>query len=467
MPGQFNETEVQQANNGISTTLGYLHGYLSSRLSLTSDLGGDEMSSAREDREEEATGPNSNSSSGMAGDAEENTVQELADAVTRQIFESSGFSLGDELVDQVASSVVDQLTTEFSEMTRKSRPLTEVLEDFRKQKLDEVESHGQYNRKINYLKEYLQAEIDADTTDHLTSEDIERYDEWRKYESLDREEPLSNTTLRDDMYLFREFVRYMIKHRMVPVRFEKLIEIPVVDYGSGEGVDQKKLDPELAKASLEYLRKYRYADVEHVTIELLCESGPRNGGLHGRDVDDFDYDESVLEYEHSEETELKKDEDSEREVKLFGDVREIVQDYLDDQRPNETDENGREPLLTKGDGRISKSTIRKIAYKWSRPCAVGLDCPHDQDPDECEAAQRNNRAYKCPSSRAPHHIRTGYITDQKNRGVSSDGIEQRCDVSPRVQETHYDFPDETEARERYEEEFKNATEDPNSGYDHS
>jgi len=201
-------------------------------------------------------------------------------------------------------------------------------------------------------------------------------------------------------------------------------------------------------------------------MELMCQSGPRKGGLIGRDVPDFDYEERILQYETQETTPLKNDEGSEREITLYGDVPEIIQDYLDDQRPPVTDEEGREPLLTKGDGRISPSTLQKIAYKWTRPCMVGLDCPHDREPEDCEAAQKNNSAFKCPSSRAPHHIRTGYITDQKNRGVSGDGIEQRCDVSPRVQKLYYDLPDDAEERERFEDEFRNAADEPNSGFNH-
>ena len=92
--------------------------------------------------------------------------------------------------------------------------------------------------------------------------------------------------------------------------------------------------------------------------------------------------------------------------------------------------------------------------------------PGYNPPEDCEAAQKNNSAFKCPSSRAPHHIRTGYITDQKNRGVSSDAIDQRCDVTPRVQDQHYDLPDDAEERERYDEEFRNADDDPNSGFNH-
>ena len=372
----------------------------------------------------------------------------------------------EELLEQIASTVVNQMEDSFPELSLKSRPMDEVLEDFRDGKLETVDSTGQYERKLNYLRTYLEDEARVETSDDLTSEDVERYEKWRKYESLSRDEPLARTTLRDDMYLFREFIQHLIEHRMAPARFEKRIEIPEIDYESGEGVDKKKLDPEIAKAALEYLRKYEYAGVEHVSMELMCQSGPRKGGLIGRDVSDFDYEERILQYETLETTPLKNDEGSDRGVTLYGEIPEMIQDYLDDQRPAETDEEGREPLLTKGDGRISPSMLQKIAYMWTRPCEVGLGCPHDRDPDDCEAAQKNNSAYKCPSSRAPHHIRTGYITDQKNRGVSADGVQQRCDVSPRVQDLHYDLPDDTEERERFEEEFRNADDDPNSGFNH-
>lgn len=372
----------------------------------------------------------------------------------------------EEFLEQIASTVVDQMEDSFPELSLKSRSMGEVLNEFREQKLDEVKSKGQYRRKLDYLQTYLEEEARVETTDDLTSEDVGRYDKWRKYESLPRDEPLMDTTLSDDMYLFREFIRYLIEHRMAPGRFETCVNIPKIDYAGGEGVDEKKLDPEIAKASLDYLRKYEYADIEHVSMELMCHSGPREGGLIGRDVPHFDYEERALKYETDETTPLKNDESSEREITLYGDIPEIIQDYLKDQRPPATDEEGREPLLTKGDGRMSRSTLRKIAYKWTRPCKVGLDCPHDRDPEDCEAAQKNNSAFKCPSSRAPHHIRKGYITDQRNRGVSADGIEHRCDVSPRVQKLHYDLPDDAEERERFEDEFRNADDDPDSGFNH-
>jgi len=138
-----------------------------------------------------------------------------------------------------------------------------------------------------------------------------------------------------------------------------------------EGVDKKKLDPEIAKAALEYLRKYQYADVEHVSMELMCQSGPRKGGLIGRDVPDFDYEERILQYETQETTPLKNDEGSERKSLSTGKPPEIIQDYLENQRPAETDEEGREPLLTKGDGRISPS-IALLQRRYSTSFSLVL-----------------------------------------------------------------------------------------------
>ena len=373
--------------------------------------------------------------------------------------------IADEFSEKIAAAVVDEMDDKFQQFSLKSCPLVEALEEFRYEKLNEIKSTRQYNRKFDHMKDYLRNEIPYSSTSDLTIDDVRRYYNWRKYDSRDAEEPYADSTLSDDMYLFREFIRFMEGNQLVPRGYQDVVVIPDVDYQSGEGIDEKLLEPEIAKAAQDYLYKFHYADVEHICFALMCESGPRLSGLEGRDLSDLDFDEGVLSFNHHEETELKSNESSEREIKLYGELIDIIQDYLDNKRPEATDPEGRKPLLSKGNGRISDSTIRKIAYKWTRPCALGMECPHDRDPENCEAAQKNNSAYKCPSSRAPHHIRTGYITTQRNNGVSSEAIEQRCDVSPRVQDLHYDLPDASDERERYEDEFKDKS-SGDSGFSH-
>lgn len=373
--------------------------------------------------------------------------------------------IADEFSEKIAAAVVDEMDDKFQQFSLKSCPLVEALEEFREEKLNEIKSTRQYNRKFDHMKDYLTNEVPYSSTSDLTIDDVRRYYNWRKYDSRDAEEPYADSTLSDDMYLFREFIRFMEGNQLVPRGYQDVVVIPDVDYQSGEGIDEKLLEPEIAKAAQDYLYKFHYADVEHICFALMCESGPRLSGLEGRDLSDLDFDEGVLSFNHHEETELKSNESSEREIKLYGELIDIIQDYLDNKRPEATDPEGRKPLLSKGNGRISDSTIRKIAYKWTRPCALGMECPHDRDPENCEAAQKNNSAYKCPSSRAPHHIRTGYITTQRNNGVSSEAIEQRCDVSPRVQDLHYDLPDASDERERYEDEFKDKS-SGDSGFSH-
>ncbi|MFB6197728.1 MAG: hypothetical protein ABEI52_05585 [Halobacteriaceae archaeon] len=375
--------------------------------------------------------------------------------------------LSQELASDIAETVVEQLDDQFDELGLKSESLETVLADFQTRKMQDVAVERQYRRKIGYIETYLTEVRDRQATDDLTDKDIEGYERWRKRESLDRDAPLAASTLQDDMYLFREFVRYLIEHRMAPARFEHHVRIPRSSSAQSEGVDTKKLDADRASDILNFLRKFHWADVEHVVFELMCEAGPRKSGLYALDVEDFKQDdEAVLHFKHRDNTPLKNDEKSERSITLYGDVSDVIQDYLKFKRDEADDEFGRNPLLTTGDGRIGKSTIKKISYMWTRPCQIGNECPHQRDPETCGAANQNGKAFKCPSSRAPHHVRTGYITAKRNEGVPIEAISQRCDVSPRVLEKHYDLPNTTQERKRHDSAFRNSGHETESGFSH-
>ena len=198
-----------------------------------------------------------------ANNSDEDSVEQLGKIILEEILTSGSTDQSGSISDLIATTVVEEMSDRFPELSRKSRLLDEVLEEFRELKLKEVSSTEQYNRKFDYIHEYFENEIEATTTEEFTSEQVKRYKNWRKYESLDREKPLAKSTLRDDMYLFGELIGYMIEHGMVPARFANAVEKPEIDDTNGEGVDKKKLSPEVAKAALDYLRKYNYADVEH------------------------------------------------------------------------------------------------------------------------------------------------------------------------------------------------------------
>lgn len=154
----------------------------------------------------------------------------------------------DAVLEQIATAVAGELADSLPELTLDSRSMAGVLDDFEDQKRGDISNESPYETKIEYLRTYLLKEQNLKMTDELSSRIVEKYEDWRKYESLDRKQPLTDVTLQDDMYLFREFIRYLIEHRLAPERFYHLIDIPEINPEKGEGIDEKKLDPGVAKA---------------------------------------------------------------------------------------------------------------------------------------------------------------------------------------------------------------------------
>lgn len=156
--------------------------------------------------------------------------------------------------------------------------------------------------------------------------------------------------------------------------------------------------------------------------------------MRALDVEDdrADAEQPHLEIVHRPETDtpIKNGPSGERRISISANVCAVVDDYLEHQRPDVLDEYGRVPLLATSQGRVATSTIRRYVYKWSRPCAIGRECPHDRDPNECEAVDVD-LAPSCPSGVTPHPIRRGYITHLLQVGVPVDVVSDRCNVSPR------------------------------------
>jgi site-specific recombinase XerD len=188
----------------------------------------------------------------------------------------------------------------------------------------------------------------------------------------------------------------------------------------------------------------------------------RMGAAHGLDVDDYRLEEEhphlQLLHRPDTDTPLKNGQKGERPVSISSGACDTIDDYLENRRPDVTDDHGREPLLASQQGRITKSTIRKYVYKWSRPCVIGSGCPHDCNPDGCDAANDLDQASKCPSSITPHPIRRGYITRLLKEGVSVEVVSDRCNVSPVVIDEHYDVRTEEEKMQQREAVLREALE---------
>lgn len=212
------------------------------------------------------------------------------------------------------------------------------------------------------------------------------------------------------------------------------------------------LDTEQATEVLAHLEKYEYASIDHVAIALMWHTMIRVGAAHALDVSDYDEDERSLKIRHRPETDtpIKNKGDGERQVALSDQVSALISDWIENQRPNTKDDHGRRPLLASRRGRTNKTTLRKYVYRWSRPCVVSNECPHDRDPEECEAMETGS-ASKCPSSVSPHAIRRGSITHSLNNKMPDKVVSDRANVSQAVIDQHYDRRTEREKMEQRRE----------------
>ncbi len=385
-------------------------------------------------------------------------IDEIVSRVSSEVSDAVFDDLIDDLTSELPPQVVQALREDELE------PLTpeDGINKFtnKKEKSVDESTWSSYESKYEYMEEYFLEVLDLQNLNDLTPEQSDGYEDWREKDSLDRDEPLAGKTLKDDMHLFKECLGYLVKIRAVPADAYDIVEIPELE--NGEGVDKETLDPERAEAILEYLGRFRYASCEHVTLLLLIKTGRRPCDLVALDLKDFDDDgdEVTLSFVHRPEsgTELKEDEKHEATIKLADDVGEVIRHYIDNKHPHVADDNARAPLLGTQKGRISKSTIREYANKWTRPCKIGRECPYGRDPETCEAAQSAKKATGCEGTRAPRQIRSGYITAKLNAKASYESVGHRVGATKKVLKRHYDHPSEDEERERYQDEILNGNE---------
>ncbi len=281
-----------------------------------------------------------------------------------------------------------------------------------------------------------------DNLNELTGRQLHKYRLWRRDEG-----DLSIASEKTQMDTLRVFVRWLEQVDGVEQDLSTKVRSPSLT--PEQNTRHVKLDSEQATKVLSYLEKYEYATFGHVTVALLWHTMMRVGAAHSLDLDDYCSDEQYLEVHHRPETgtPIKNKEDGERLVALSDDLCELLDDWIANKRPDVTDEHGREPLLASRQGRAHRTTLRGYCYRATRPCAYGEECPHDRDPDECEATHRD-AAFECPSSVSPHAIRRGSITHSLNSDMPENATADRANVSQAVLEQHYDRRTEREKMEQ-------------------
>jgi len=273
---------------------------------------------------------------------------------------------------------------------------------------------------------------DIENLNNLNGRHLQRYRTWRRDDG-----DLNNVSMRTQMSTLRVFLRWAENIEGVHSGLSEKVDVPNLQ--PNENQRDKKIDPEEAFDIIDYLRKYKYASRNHVIFELLWHTAARLGEIRAIDLDDYYPRDAYIKISHRPEggTPLKNKNEGERLVGLSDELCKLIDDYIENVRIDQTEEGGREPLLTTNKGRISKSGIRKTVYRLTQPCVYENSCPKDRDFDRCEATESGQYA-RCPVNYYPHAIRRGSLTYHLLRGWSKEELGERADVTADVLDDHYD-----------------------------
>lgn len=280
----------------------------------------------------------------------------------------------------------------------------------------------------------------------LTGKKIQEFKRWR----MDLVKP---ATVKNNMWTVKTFMQFCEHINAVPEGVHRKVRIPTLNYE--DEVKDDKLTQKEAKLIKAHLEKYEYATVRHVIFTILWSTGVRSGTLHGLDRGDFNPTKGTLAIRHRPETDtpLKNKERAERKIAISDDTIEVIKDYLTYTHSGGTDEYGRVPLIMGRGTRPSKATIQRNIYTVTRPCHYMNLCPHDRDPQTCEATSYST-ASKCPSSVGPHALRKGYVTASLNAEQPKDVTAERVNMSREVLDKHYDKRTEDEKMEQRRQHLK-------------
>lgn len=313
--------------------------------------------------------------------------------------------------------------------------IEEAVESYLEERQSELSDSSIQNHRyqLKQFKQWAWGASDIDVIGDIDAIDVSRF---RRSRSKD----LNSNTMYNQLSSLRLFLRYC--HRMGWVE-EELPESIVLPTRSGQSRDSR-IDIDRLECLLDELERYAYASREHITVAMLASTGMRIGTLRGLDVGDVYLDESWCDVVHRPNTgtPLKNAESSERELNLHGWVSSVLRSWISDRRPACTESNGREPLVSTGQGRCARSSIRRMVYRVTA-CASAVDgC-------DCDAS----RPSKCADSVSPHDIRRSAVSAWLNDGIDVSHVSGRVDSSPDTIRTHYDASSASERRERRRDAF--------------
>lgn len=276
-------------------------------------------------------------------------------------------------------------------------------------------------------------EQDINNLNELTGRKLQQYRIWRREDG-----DLNSVSLKTQMDSVRVWMRWLATVDAVPQGLaEKVLSPSIAD---GEDVDDAIVTSEHAHEILKKLHRFEYASIRHVSFHLLWKCALRRGALVATDVEDYSSEEQYLHIQHRPDqgTPIKNKAGGERMIALDDVSCELLDAWIDEIRPDTTDDYGRNPLISTPRGRAHPGTIQNYVYSLTKPCFTESQCPYDRDVDACDAARTNSQAYECPGSTAPHSVRRGALTAWLKTELPSSFITSRADVTEAVILEHYD-----------------------------
>lgn len=314
-----------------------------------------------------------------------------------------------------------------------------------KQRIDKTEATmSTYWYRLKQIVEFCESQGIESMSD-LSAWELDEFDTQR------RQRDPKAVTLSREYRTMNQFLEWAESVELGEPGISAILKPPKTS--KDDEVNKERLMPEVARANLQRYRGDdvvggRRACVQHAFLELMWFTGARLAAIRGLDLADVDPEAQTVQVHHRPDkgTDIKQAYNPERVIGLTDATASVLADYRDHNRHDVFDDENRRPFLTSSRGRVGESTLRRYSYYATLPC-FGGECPHDRDPDDCEWATLRE-ASGCPSSRSPHKVRTGAITNMRNRGWSLDDVAERVNTSPQRIKEHYDHPD---LHEQYEE----------------
>jgi site-specific recombinase XerD len=303
----------------------------------------------------------------------------------------------------------------------------------RKQELSDGTLQG-YHYRLKHFVRWCEEVEEIDNMNDLSGRAIQRFKTWRRDEG-----GLKPVTLRSNLDSLRLFLRWCESIDAVEQDLHEKVDVLMPTLNKNDEQSNSILNSDEAESIIKHQRKFEYASRRHLIMEILWHTGIRLGALRSLDVDDYDGDAERLKLRHRPETNtpLKNGEEGERMIALNAEVCRVIEDWMEQNRHDVTDDNSREPLLTSKNGRMNRSSIRDTVYRITQPCYYSDECPVGREPDECKATTYKHYS-KCPENVSPHDIRRGSITHFLTEDIPEKVVSDRMNVSQDVLDKHYD-----------------------------